>query len=218
MRQIVEAVHAKGSFIYMQLWALGRAAEPSVLENEGPYPYVSASDVTHPERKFPPRPLTTEGTRRNMFLVRSAVAQFQLITEVKQYVKWYAQAAANAVHGAGFDGIEIHGANGYLVDQFIQDVTNKRTDEYGGSIENRARFALEVIDAIVEKIGPERTGIRLSPWGNYGGECIRDLPVLHKLMIVWVDRYEDDRTHATIRLRCPENQREATQLGFHSFG
>ena len=82
----------------------------------------------------------------------------------------YATAAYNAVHRAGFDGIEIHGANGYLVDQFIQDITNKRTDEYGGSIENRSRFALEVINAITEKIGEDRTAIRLSPWNHYGGE------------------------------------------------
>lgn len=83
----------------------------------------------------------------------------------------YATAASNAVHGAGFDGVEIHGANGYLIDQFIQDVSNKRTDDYGGSIENRSRFALEVTDAIVEKIGAERTAIRLSPWGTVGGRC-----------------------------------------------
>ena len=73
------------------------------------------------------------------------------------------------MHGAGFDGVEIHGANSYLVDQFIQDVSNKRTDDYGGSIENRSRFALEIADAIVEKIGAERTAIRLSPWGTVGG-------------------------------------------------
>ncbi len=81
----------------------------------------------------------------------------------------YATAASNAVHGAGFDGVEIHGANGYLVDQFIQEVTNKRTDEYGGSIEKNAKFALEVIDAVVGKIGAEKTGIRLSPWGAFNG-------------------------------------------------
>ena len=84
--------------------------------------------------------------------------------EVKEYVGWYVQAAENAVHRAGFDGVEVHGANGYLVEQFLNDITNKRTDEYGGSIENRARFALEVVDAIVAKIGQTKTAIRLSPW------------------------------------------------------
>ncbi|KAI0088268.1 FMN-linked oxidoreductase [Irpex rosettiformis] len=146
-KEIVGAVHERGSFIYLQLWALGRAASPEQLEKEGPYPYISASDVQLTDKPFPPRPLTTE--------------------EIKQYVQWYATAASNAVHGAGFDGVEIHGANGYLVDQFLQDVTNKRTDEYGGTIEKRARFALEVVDAIVEKIGAEKTGIRLSPWGAF---------------------------------------------------
>ena len=92
-------------------------------------------------------------------------------TEIKDYVALYATAAHNAVHRAGFDGIEIHGAHGFLVDQFLQDVSNKRTDNYGGSIENRSRFALEVIDAIAEKIGADRTAIRLSPWNTHGGKC-----------------------------------------------
>lgn len=90
--------------------------------------------------------------------------------EVKQYVQDYATAAYNAVIRAGFDGVEVHGANGYLVDQFLQDVSNNRTDEYGGSIENRSRFALEVIDAISAKIGADRAAIRLSPWGYVGSE------------------------------------------------
>ena len=90
--------------------------------------------------------------------------------EIKDYVGWYALAAEMAMK-AGFDGVEIHGANGYLVDQFLQDVSNKRTDEYGGSIPNRARFALEVIDAIVAAVGPKKTSIRLSPWSRYQGQC-----------------------------------------------
>ncbi|KAI0342276.1 NADH:flavin oxidoreductase/NADH oxidase [Trametopsis cervina] len=146
-KPIVEAVHEKGSYIYLQLWATGRSAFPNILEEEGPYPYVSASDVHLTERPFPPRALTTE--------------------EVKEYVQLFATAASNAVHGAGFDGVEVHGANAYLIDQFTQDVTNKRTDEYGGSIENRARFHLEILEAIVEKIGAEKTGTRLSPWGKF---------------------------------------------------
>lgn len=88
--------------------------------------------------------------------------------EIKEYVQLYATAAKNAVR-AGFDGVEIHGANGYLIDQFTQDTANKRTDDYGGSIENRARFALEVADAVVAAIGESKTGIRLSPWGSFNG-------------------------------------------------
>lgn len=80
----------------------------------------------------------------------------------------YAQAAKNAVE-AGFDGVEIHSANGYLLDQFLQDVSNDRTDEYGGSIERRSRFTLEVVKAVSDAIGADRTGIRLSPWNDFQG-------------------------------------------------
>ena len=81
----------------------------------------------------------------------------------------YAKAAANAVHRAGFDGVEVHGANEYMIDQFTQSVSNKRTDEYGGSIENRSRFALEVLEAVCKKVGQDRTAFRVSPWGRFGG-------------------------------------------------
>ncbi len=90
------------------------------------------------------------------------------IEEIQEYVQLYVQAARNAI-SAGFDGVEIHGANGYLLDQFTRDVTNKRTDIYGGSIENRVRFPLEVADAVAEAIGPERVGYRVSPWNNAKG-------------------------------------------------
>lgn len=96
------------------------------------------------------------------------------LAEAKEYVQLFATAAANAVNKAGFDGVEIHGANGYLVDQFIQDMSNTRTDEYGGSIENRAKFALEIVDAVAKAVGADKTGIRLSPWGLYGGEPDND--------------------------------------------
>jgi len=107
---------------------------------------VSASDV--PLTDGPkPRPLTTE--------------------EIKEFIEAFRTAAHNAVHRAGFDGVELHGANGYLIDQFLQDVTNKRTDAYGGSIENRARFGLEAVDAVVSAVGAQKTAIRLSPWGEF---------------------------------------------------
>ncbi|KAL0952979.1 hypothetical protein HGRIS_007191 [Hohenbuehelia grisea] len=145
-KQITDSVHAQGSFIYLQLWALGRAAEKSNLDPEG-LPYISASDIPLTYKKDAPRALTKE--------------------EIAEYVQLYSQAASNAVNRAGFDGVEIHGANGYLVDQFLQDVSNNRTDEYGGSIENRARFGLEVIEGVVKAVGAERTAIRLSPWNNF---------------------------------------------------
>lgn len=146
-RKVTDEVHSKGSFIYLQLWALGRAAYPSNLESEG-LPYVSSS----------PTPLTEK---------KPAVPRELTIPEIEEYAKLYAQAAENAVVKAGFDGVEVHGANGYLVDQFLKDVVNKRTDKYGGSIENRSRFGLEVIQAVVDRVGAERTAIRLSPHSNF---------------------------------------------------
>ncbi|KAJ7880449.1 hypothetical protein B0H13DRAFT_1721894 [Mycena leptocephala] len=146
-KSVTQAVHAKCSFIFMQLRALGRTANHAQLLVEDPsFPYVSASDIPLSSCSGPLRALT--------------------VAEIKEYVGLYAQAAKNAIE-AGFDGIEIHGANGYLVDQFLQDVSNKRTDEYGGSIENRARFALEIIDTVAAAIGAERTAIRFSPWSTF---------------------------------------------------
>ncbi|KAJ6601082.1 hypothetical protein DFH09DRAFT_1020338 [Mycena vulgaris] len=144
---ITDRVHAKGSYIYLQLWALGRAAEAETLAAEG-LPFISASDIPAAGHGGPaPRPLTVE--------------------EIKEYVQLYATAASNAVHKAGFDGVEIHAANGYLLDQFLHDRSNVRTDAYGGSPENRTRFPLEVADAVVKAVGQKKTAMRLSPWGTY---------------------------------------------------
>ncbi|KAJ7248501.1 hypothetical protein C8J57DRAFT_1522464 [Mycena rebaudengoi] len=144
-KKITDRVHAQGSFMYLQLWALGRAAAADVLAQEG-LPYVSASDVPLPGSAAP-RPLTVE--------------------EIQEYVQLYATAASNAVHKAGFDGVEIHAANGYLLDQFLHDRSNVRTDAYGGSPENRTRFPLEVADAVVKAVGQKKTALRISPWGTY---------------------------------------------------
>ncbi|KZT02773.1 NADH:flavin oxidoreductase/NADH oxidase [Laetiporus sulphureus 93-53] len=145
-KRVTDAVHGNGSRIFCQLWAPGRAADPEVLEEEDPsFSFVAPSDIPMTGSPKAPRPLT--------------------ISEIKEYIKLYTTAAKNAIR-AGFDGVELHGANGYLVDQFLQDVSNKRIDEYGGSIENRSRFALEIIDSVTNVIGEEKMGIRLSPWGE----------------------------------------------------
>ncbi|KAF8753501.1 oxidoreductase [Rhizoctonia solani] len=123
-------------------WAGGY---PEVLAAGG-HPYVSSSPVKLESRSETPIELSQN--------------------EIKRYVGLYAEAARRAVHEAGFDGVEIHACNGSLTEQFIQDVVNKRTDEYGGSIENRSRFLLEVVDAVIDKIGASRTGIRFSPWSK----------------------------------------------------
>ncbi|KAI5827754.1 FMN-linked oxidoreductase, partial [Schizophyllum commune Tattone D] len=154
-KEVTDAVHAKGPFIFLQLWALGRTAVTSELKEDDPsYEYVAPSAVQLTGHDDIPRPLA--------------------VSEIKQYVEWYATAARNAVERAGFDGVEIHGANGYLVDQFLQDVSNKRTDEYGGSIENRSRFGLEVTAAVVEAIGASKVGVRLSPWSKFQDMRMQD--------------------------------------------
>ncbi|KAI4707499.1 hypothetical protein J4E89_007603 [Alternaria sp. Ai002NY15] len=149
-KKVTDAVHAKGGYIFCQLWHTGRASPPSFRAGA---PTVSSSDVPMEGSwldgvacaDHPPKPLTVE--------------------EIEGLTKTWAEAAKKAV-GAGFDGIEIHGANGYLLDQFLHDNVNKRTDQYGGSIEGRSRFPLEVIQACSKAIGADRVGIRLSPY-NY---------------------------------------------------
>jgi NADPH2 dehydrogenase len=148
-REVTAAVHARGSYIYLQLWCLGRTAKAEVLQQEFGLDVIGAGDIRISEDRSTPRPLREE--------------------EIWEVIEEYAQAAKNAVDGAGFDGVEIHGANGYMVDQFIQDISNNRTDSWGGTIENRARFAFEVSKAVVNAIGKERTGIRLSPYGKASG-------------------------------------------------
>ncbi|KAF8983488.1 hypothetical protein BDQ17DRAFT_1402557 [Cyathus striatus] len=145
-KEITDSVHEKGSYIYLQLWAIGRAANPDVLKSEG-IPFVAPSPI----------PLKSQPT---------SVPRELTLAEIQTYPALYAKAALNA-REAGFDGVEVHGANGYLIDQFLQDVSNQRTDTYGGSIENRSRFGLEVVKAVVDAIGADRVGIRLSPWSTF---------------------------------------------------
>ena len=124
-----------------------------MLENQDPSsPYVSASPVALTGKSKSPRALTE--------------------AEIEYYIAGYAKAATNAVYGAGFDGVEIHGANGYLVDQFLQTTSNQRTDRWGGDEEGRTRFAREIVDAAVDAVGPERVGIRISPWSCSQGEAL----------------------------------------------
>ncbi|PJJ53013.1 alkene reductase [Hymenobacter chitinivorans] len=154
-RKVTDAVHAAGGRIFIQLWHVGRISHPDFHHGELP---VAPSAV----KPTGVQAYTTNG-------MQEIPAPRALETaEVKAVVDDFRKAAANA-KAAGFDGVEIHGANGYLVDQFIQDGTNQRTDEYGGSVENRARFALEVVQAAADVFGADRVGIRLAPTGAMGG-------------------------------------------------
>ena len=149
--KVTDAVHSNRSYIFLQLWSRGRTANPATLKSEDPtYDFIAPSAIALPSSSDVPREMT--------------------IGEIEEHIQLYVQAAKNAVFGAGFDGVEVHGANGYLVDEFLQDVSNQRTDKYGGSIESRSRFGLEVVDAVAKAVGPERTGIRVSPWSPFNGK------------------------------------------------
>jgi N-ethylmaleimide reductase len=152
---VTEAVHSRGGRIFPQLWHVGRVSHPS-LQPGGALPVA-------------PSAIQPEATSYTMAGFEPCVAPRALATsEIPEIIEQYRRAAANAL-AAGFDGIEIHAANGYLIEQFLRDSTNKRTDAYGGSRENRARLLLEVIEAVVGVCGGERVGIRLSPVSPVNG-------------------------------------------------
>ena len=153
-KQVVEAVHAKNTPVFLQLWHTGRASHPSFQENNrlpvAPSAIKLEGSESHtPDGKQPyetPRALTIE--------------------EIPQVIEDYRQAAANAKE-AGFDGVEIHGANGYLIDEFLQSKTNHRADDYGGSIANRYRFLKEIVEAVLTVYDAGKVGVRLSPNGSF---------------------------------------------------
>ncbi|KAF2865919.1 hypothetical protein BDV95DRAFT_599296 [Massariosphaeria phaeospora] len=152
-KTVTAAVHAKRSYIFLQLWHLGRASDERANAAEH-ITTVSSSAVRLEEPyRAVPTPLST--------------------ADIERTVADYATAAQNAM-AAGFDGVEIHGANGYLIDQFTQDTVNQRSDAYGGSIAKRNRFALEVVHAVVGAVGAARTGIRLSPFSTFAGMRMAD--------------------------------------------
>lgn len=146
-RKVTDAVHNNGGKIFAQLWHTGRVA----------HPHFYAGDTV-----IAPSAQGVEGTVPRMRELTYQIPTPATTEQIQALVNDYAQAAANAID-AGFDGVEIHGANGYLIDQFLHFDSNKRTDNYGETPENMSRFALEVVDAIVDRIGQDKTALRLSP-------------------------------------------------------
>jgi N-ethylmaleimide reductase len=148
-RGVTDRVHAKGGRIFLQLWHVGRISHTSLQPNGGAP--VAPSAIRAKTKTF------VNGTFADVSEPRTLE-----LAELPGIIDNFKQGASNAM-AAGFDGVEVHGANGYLLDQFAKDGTNKRTDAYGGSIENRARLMLEVTKAVTAEVGAERTGIRISP-------------------------------------------------------
>lgn len=150
--RVTKSVHEAGGQIVLQLWHMGRLSHPDFLDGQLP---VSASAIA------------AEGIARSLEGNKPYVTPHALTKdEIQSTIDDYQKAAIRAI-AAGFDGVEIHGANGYLIDQFLRDGSNTRSDEYGGSIAHRVRFLLEVVEAVTAAIGPERTGLRLSPMNGY---------------------------------------------------
>jgi N-ethylmaleimide reductase len=160
-RDITEAVHAKGGLIFLQLWHVGRVSHSS-FQPGGVLP-VAPSAVAIPDLST----MTAQGKPAPYETPRALETD-----EIAGVIGSFRKGAANALE-AGFDGVEIHGANGYLIEQFLQSHTNLRTDQYGGSIANRARLLLEITQAVIEVWGANRVGVRLSPYGvaNGSGEA-----------------------------------------------
>ena len=148
---VTDAVHARGGLIVLQLWHVGRISDPVYLDGKAP---VAPSAIAAEGHVSLVRPKKGYETPRALEL-----------DEIPAIIEAYRKGAENAKR-AGFDGVEIHGANGYLPDQFLQDSTNKRTDRYGGAIENRARFMIEAVDAAISVWGADRVGLHIAPKGD----------------------------------------------------
>ncbi|ODV95572.1 hypothetical protein PACTADRAFT_50275 [Pachysolen tannophilus NRRL Y-2460] len=153
---ITDKIHKHGTFVSCQLWNLGRAADPFELKERG-VPYVAPS-VVYPNEDAE-------------IAARKSGVELQALTlkQIEEFKKAYIEAAKYAINVSNFDYVEIHSAHGYFLDQFLEPSTNHRTDKYGGSIENRARLVLEIIDSLIKEIGADKIGIRVSPWAEFGG-------------------------------------------------
>ena len=194
-KPVVDAVHQQGSKIFLQLWHTGRASHPSFqIDNQLPVApsaiKIEGSEAHTPDGKQPyvtPRALET--------------------AEIPQVVEQYRQAAANA-KAAGFDGVEIHGANGYLIDEFLQSKTNHRTDQYGGSIENRYRFLKEIVEAVLTIWDADRVGVRLSPNGAFNDMGSPDYREAFTYIIEQLNSYNLGYHHVL----------DGLDFGFHELG
>ncbi|GGP44436.1 alkene reductase [Shewanella algicola] len=190
-KKVTEAVHAKGGTIFAQLWHVGRVTHPDNINGEQP---ISSSALKAENVKV----FVDDGANAPGF-VDVVMPRAMSKADIDHVVDQYRQAALNAIE-AGFDGIELHAANGYLINQFIDSNANNRTDEYGGNVENRLRFLAEVVTAVSEAIGAERVGVRLAPFTSLNGTVdanpvetyVAAAALLNKLNVVYIHFAEVD--------------------------
>jgi 2,4-dienoyl-CoA reductase-like NADH-dependent reductase (Old Yellow Enzyme family) len=192
-KKVVDAVHKEDCHIFIQLWHGGRASHPLLIGEQN----IGAS------------PIAIRGVLRSKNVPHETPKEMSL-EDIAKVRKEFKQAAENAKE-AGFDGVEIQGANGYLIDQFLRNATNQRKDDYGGSIENRSRFCLEIIDDLIEVFGKGRVGIKLSPVGR-SMDMFDDNPLelfsyllkeLDKRGIAYVQLMESGQMHSEIKFKIP---------------
>jgi 2,4-dienoyl-CoA reductase-like NADH-dependent reductase (Old Yellow Enzyme family) len=160
---VTDAVHARGGKIFCQLWHMGRLVLPDYIDGQLP---IAPSAIAGEGETFAPRPEGNDSLFLPMkpYVVPRAMEQ----VDIDAVITAFGRGAANAKR-AGFDGVEVHGANGYIIDQFLQSRTNQRSDAYGGSVENRIRFLAEVLAAVAAQIDPGRIGLRISPTSERKG-------------------------------------------------
>lgn len=175
-RRVTAAVHEQGGHIFMQLWHVGRISHPS-LQPDQARPIAPSAICPQGETVTP--------TGLQPFVTPRAADE----QDIQQVIQGYRDAANNAL-SAGFDGVEIHSANGYLLDQFLRDGTNHRDDQYGGSVENRSRLLLQVLDVVVDVWGAERVGVRISPLNPFNDISDSDPQTLFTYLVSQLDKWE----------------------------
>ncbi len=201
---VTKAVHDQGGRIFLQLWHVGRISHPD-LQPQGELP-VAPSAIA-------PQGMASTYEGEKPFVTPRALER----NEIPGLIEAYRQGAANAL-SAGFDGVEIHSANGYLLDQFLHDGSNQRTDEYGGSIENRARLLLAVTEAVVGVWGSDRVGLRLSPTGTLNAVSDANPEALFRYVVTSLNRFNLAYLHLVEpRLDNPETRDKNKDLGTHFF-
>ena len=184
-RKIVDGVHAKGGFMFAQLWHTGRASHVSMTGGETP----GTASVNPSFWENPAQLVSTPGG-----WISPSPHRALTIPEITAIIEDYRKAARRAQE-AGFDGVELHGANGYLIDQFLQDGSNQRTDQYGGSLENRSRLLLEVFDALVSVWGGDRVAVRLGPGGTFNAMRDSNPEALFSFVAAQLNRFDPAYLH-----------------------
>jgi len=174
-REVTDAVHERGGHIFLQLWHVGRVSHPDFLDGKLP---VAPSAINPESKAYTPAGFKATLTPR-------ALKTREVETTVCDYIR----AGENAIR-AGFDGVELHGANGYLIEQFLRDSSNTREDRYGGSIANRGRFLFEIVEGLAGSIGSDRVGVRLSPAGVGNIRADSDTASLYDFVVGVLDSFQ----------------------------